>query len=159
MSKDTLAAVSPLHLTIKQDTHLCPSSQSGVISEIARDVQIQHSSGTPDIIIDPPSGGSVENKITYPALVKPSGEPVELSSKSSQKRTYSTQKSNESATLDHVQQQVKKVLKKINKTAYKQQKEIFLARIVLVCAIIFLLSWLPYAVIVFSSLFIFNPSL
>ena len=149
-------AVSPLHFTVKEDNLVLSCNQaSDAISEKTRgDVPILQSSGTPDIVIDPPSGGSLENKITYAIPAKHSGDTPISSLKLSHKKSYSSQKSNESVTLDHVQQQVKKVLKKIHKTAYKQQKEIFLARIVLLCAIIFLLSWLPYAVNQFTYFFL-----
>lgn len=104
-------------------------------------------STTPEIVIDPPSGGSIDTR------------DVELNTTTFHQPTltsfhsdnlYLRQKSNESSSLDHFQSQVKKILRKIHKTAYKQQGEIFLARMVLICAAAFLLSWLPYAVCIYS---------
>ena len=42
--------------------------------------------------------------------------------------------------------QVRKVLKKLQRKADKQKKEILLAKLVVLCASLFVLTWTPYVV-------------
>ena len=51
-----------------------------------------------------------------------------------------------SVQLTYVQRQLGKLLKKVRKSVQKQRREILLARMVMMCSVVFLLTWIPYVV-------------
>ncbi len=55
------------------------------------------------------------------------------------------------AQMSHFQRQMRKLLKRVEKKAEKQRKEILLARLVLLCAVVFLITWVPFAVSMHST--------
>ncbi len=57
------------------------------------------------------------------------------------------------AQMSHFQRQMRKLLRRVEKKAEKQRKEILLARLVLLCAAVFLITWVPFAV---SILFFYS---
>ena len=48
--------------------------------------------------------------------------------------------------MSHFQRQMRKLLKRVERKAEKQRREILLARLVLLCALVFLITWLPFVV-------------
>ena len=48
--------------------------------------------------------------------------------------------------ISHFQRQIRKLLKRVERKAEKQRREILLARLVLLCALMFLITWLPFVV-------------
>ena len=61
--------------------------------------------------------------------------------------------------LNHFQRQMRKLLKRVERKAEKQRREILLARLVLLCALMFLITWLPFVVSIYFSILYDNLTL
>ena len=61
--------------------------------------------------------------------------------------------------MNHFQRQMRKLLKRVERKAEKQRREILLARLVLLCALMFLITWLPFVVSIYFSILYNNLTL
>ena len=73
-----------------------------------------------------------------------------MQSKESEKAA--SHKSDNEEHISHFQRQMRKLLRRVERKAEKQRREILLARLVLLCALVFLITWLPFVVSIFVLL-------
>lgn len=89
---------------------------------------------------------------SLPKKVQPNGRDHAPSSAGRTHLASSNASSTRHVQLAYFQHQVKRVLRKIQKKANKQKKEMVLAKLVLLCAGTFIVTWLPYVVSMHSIL-------
>ena len=63
-----------------------------------------------------------------------------------EKGKVTASKTDSEENMSHFQRQMRKLLKRVERKAEKQRREILLARLVLLCALMFLITWLPFVV-------------